>query len=158
MVGRPLPPLELSAEEEEALRSLASRRTTAQALALRARIVLASAAGAANQAVAATLRVTPQTVGKWRARFVARRLDGLYDEPRPGVPRSIDDAKVEAVIVATLETMPQGATHWSSRAMARQSGISTSSVQRIWRALGLQPHRAETFKLPPTRCSSPRCA
>src|SRR5918995_41039 len=127
MVGRPLPPLELSAEEEEALRSLASRRTTAQALALRARIV-------------------------------ARRLDGLYDEPRPGVPRSIDDAKVEAVIVATLETMPQGATHWSSRAMARQSGISTSSVQRIWRALGLQPHRAETFKLPPTRCSSPRCA
>src|ERR671911_36473 len=116
MVGRPLPPLELSAEEEEALRSLASRRTTAQALALRARIV-------------------------------ARRLDGLYDEPRPGVPRSIDDAKVEAVIVATLETMPQGATHWSSRAMARQSGISTSSVQRIWRAFGLQPHRAETFKL-----------
>jgi len=147
MTGRRLAPLDLKTEEEAALRSLASRRTTAQALALRARIVLACAAGAANQTVAATLGVTPQTVGKWRARFLAQRLDGLYDEPRPGVPRSIDDAKVEAVIVATLETMPQGATHWSSRAMARQSGISTSSVQRIWRAFGLQPHRAETFKL-----------
>lgn len=147
MMGRPLAPLELSAEEEEALRSLAARRKTAQALALRARIVLACAAGEANQAVAAKLGVTPQTVGKWRARFVAHRLDGLHDEPRPGVSRTIDDAKVEAVIVATLETMPRGATHWSSRAMARNSGISTSSVQRIWRAFGLQPHRAETFKL-----------
>jgi len=147
MIGRPLASLELDAAEEEALRSLANRRTTAQALALRARIVLACAAGEANQAVAAKLGVTPQTVGKWRRRFVERRLDGLYDEPRPGVPRSIDDAKVEAVIVATLETMPEGATHWSSRAMARASGISTSSVQRIWRAFGLQPHRAETFKL-----------
>ena len=84
---------------------------------------------------------------KWRARFIAQRLDGLRDDPRPGVPRSIDDTKVEAVIVATLETMPQGTTHWSSRGMARSSGISTSSVQRIWRAFGLQPHRTETFKL-----------
>ena len=133
--------------EEEALRSLAGRRTTAQALALRARIVLSCATGERNQDVAAKLGVTPQTVGKWRARFVSRRLDGLHDEPRPGVPRSIDDARVEAVIVATLETMPADATHWSSRAMARASGISTSSVQRIWRAFGLQPHRAETFKL-----------
>jgi transposase len=147
MTGRPLATLELGTAEEEALRTLAKRRTTAQALALRARIVLACAAGEANQRVAAKLAVTPQTVGKWRARFVARRLDGLYDEPRPGVPRSIDDAKVEAVIVATLETMPEGATHWSSRAMARKSGVSTSSVQRIWRAFGLQPHRTETFKL-----------
>ena len=119
MTGRPLASLELGAEEEEALRSLAKRRKTAQAVALRARIVLACAAGEANQAVAAKLGVTPQTVGKWRARFVARRLDGLHDEPRPGVPRSIEDAKVEAVIVATLETIPQGATHWSSRQMAR---------------------------------------
>jgi len=146
-MGRPLSALVLSRSEEEALRSLASRRTTAQALALRSRIVLACATGEANQAVAAQLGVTPQTVGKWRARFVAQRLDGLHDEPRPGVPRSIDDAMVEAVIVATLETMPQGATHWSSRAMARSSGISTSSVQRIWRAFGLQPHRTESFKL-----------
>jgi transposase len=147
MSGRPLAALEVSAVEEGELRSLSRRRKTAQALALRARIVLACAAGDANQAVAAKLGVTPQTVGKWRARFVERRLDGLYDEPRPGVPRTIDDAKVEAVIVATLETMPEGATHWSSRAMARNSGISTSSVQRIWRAFGLQPHRADTFKL-----------
>jgi transposase len=147
MTGRPLARLELSEVEEAELRSLARRRKTAQALALRAGIVLACAAGAANQVVAAKLGVTPQTVGKWRARFVERRFDGLHDEPRPGVPRSIDDAKVEAVVVATLETMPQDATHWSSRAMARNSGISTSSVQRIWRAFGLQPHRAETFKL-----------
>jgi transposase len=147
MTGRPLAPLELSVAEEDALRSLAGRRTTAQALALRARIVLSCAMGERNQDVAAKLGVTPQTVGKWRARFVSRRLDGLHDEPRPGVPRSIDDATVEAVIVATLETMPADATHWSSRAMARASGISTSSVQRIWRAFGLQPHRAETFKL-----------
>src|SRR6202453_4193441 len=146
-MGRPLSVLTLSAAEEDSLRSLARRRTTAQALALRARIVLASAAGDPNQLVARKLGVTPQTVCKWRARFVARRLDGLHDEPRPGVPRSIDDSKVEAVIVATLETMPRGATHWSSRGMARSSGISTSSVQRIWRAFGLQPHRTETFKL-----------
>ena len=111
MTGRPLASLELSTAEEEGLRSLAGRRKTAQALALRARIVLACAAGEANQMVAAKLGVTPQTVGKWRARFVERRLDGLYDEPRPGVPRSIDDARVEAVVVATLETMPEGATH-----------------------------------------------
>ena len=109
--------------------------------------MLACAAGDPNQVVARKLGVTPQTVCKWRARFIAQRLDGLHDEPRPGVPRSIDDTKVEAVIVATLETMPQGTTHWSSRGMARSSGISTSSVQRIWRAFGLQPHRTETFKL-----------
>jgi transposase len=146
-MGRPLSVFTLSEAEEEALRSLAKRRTTAQALALRARIVLACAAGDPNQVVARKLGVTPQTVCKWRARFVTQRLNGLHDEPRPGVPRSIDDAKVEAVIVATLETMPHGTTHWSSRGMARSSGISTSSVQRIWRAFGLQPHRTETFKL-----------
>ena len=146
-MGRPLSVFTLSEAEEETLRSLARRRTTAQALALRARIVLACAVGDPNQVVARKLGVTPQTVCKWRARFIAQRLDGLRDEPRPGVPRSIDDAKVEAVIVATLETMPQGTTHWSSRGMARSSGISTSSVQRIWRAFGLQPHRTETFKL-----------
>ena len=146
-MGRPLSVFTLSEAEEETLRSLARRRTTAKALALRARIVLGCAAGDPNQVVARKLGVTPQTVCKWRARFIAQRRDGLHDEPRPGVPRSIDDAKVEAVIVATLETMPQGTTHWSSRGMARSSGISTSSVQRIWRAFGLQPHRTETFKL-----------
>jgi transposase len=97
--------------------------------------------------VAARERVTPQTVGKWRRRFVEHGLDGLLDEPRPGVPRKIDDGKVESVIVQTLESRPPGATHWSTRSMARRSGISTSSVGRIWRAFGLQPHRLETFKL-----------
>jgi transposase len=149
MAGRPLPELTLSCEEKAALGGLASRRKTAQALALRARIVLACAAGRKNQAVAADLGITAQTVGKWRRRFVEHRLDGLHDEPRPGVPRTIEDAAVEAVIVRTLEAKPQGATHWSSRLMARASGISTSSVQRIWRAFGLQPHRTESFKLSP---------
>jgi transposase len=112
---------------------------------LRARIVLGCAAGLSNKA--ARERVTVQTVGKWRRRFVERGLDGLLDEPRPGVPRKIDDARVESVIVHTLESQPLGATHWSTRSMARHSGISTSSVGRIWRAFGLQPHRAETFRL-----------
>jgi transposase len=116
---------------------------------LRARIVLGCAAGLSNKAVAARERVTVQTVGKWRRRFVERGLDGLLDEPQPGVPRKIDDARVESVIVHTLESQPLGATHWSTRSMARHSGISTSSVGRIWRAFGLQPHRAETFKLSP---------
>ncbi len=123
------------------------RRKTAQAAALRARIVLGCASGLSNKAVAARERVTVQTVGKWRRRFVERGLDGLLDEPRPGVPRKIDDAKVESVIVQTLESQPPAATHWSTRSMARHSGISTSSVGRIWRAFGLQPHRIETFKL-----------
>src|SRR5262249_2861125 len=91
--------------------------------------------------------VTAQTVGKWRRRFVERGLDGLLDEPRPGAPRKIDDAQVENVIVQTLESRPRAATHWSTRSMARHSGLSTSSVGRIWRAFGLQPHRVETFKL-----------
>jgi transposase len=114
---------------------------------LRARIVLDCAAGLSNQPAAARERVTAQTVGKWRRRFVERGLDGLLDEPRPGVPRKIDDAKVESVILQTLESQPPAATQWSTRSMARHSGISTSSVGRIWRAFGLQPHRVETFKL-----------
>ena len=92
-------------------------------------------------------RVTAQTVGKWRRRFVEGGVDGLLDEPRPGAPRTIDDAKVESVIVRTLESLPRAATHWSTRTMARAAGISVSSVGRIWRAFGLQPHRVETFKL-----------
>ncbi len=126
---------------------MAARRNTAQALALRARIVLGCAAGEQNKMVAARLRVAPMTVGKWRRRFVERRIDGLRDEPRTGAPRTIDDARIEAVIVQTLESVPPDATHWSSRGMARACGLSVSTVQRIWRAFGLQPHRLEAFKL-----------
>src|SRR5262245_35133792 len=103
--------------------------------------------------VARELRLTKQTVGKWRARFLRRRLDGLLDEPRPGAPRTISDAQVEAVMTRTLETTPADATHWSTRSMATASGLSRSAVHRIWRAFALQPHRTEMFKLsahPPT--------
>ncbi|HEX5263971.1 MAG TPA: IS630 family transposase [Phenylobacterium sp.] len=142
-----LPPLQLSESERSELRSLAGRRSTAQALALRARIVLACADGEPNKAVAARLGLDRQTVGKWRWRFCEHRLDGLHDEPRSGAPRTIEDERIEAVIVRTLESLPPNATHWSSRGMAKASGLSVSSVQRIWRAFGLQPHRLETFKL-----------
>src|SRR5277367_4842382 len=147
MANRRLAALELSEDERVELRSLAARRNTAQALALRARIVLSCAEGAQNKQVAARLQVDPATVGKWRRRFVEHRLDGLRDEPRSGAPRTIDDARIEAVIVRTLESVPADATHWSSRGMARQSGLSVSTVQRIWRAFGLQPHRLGSFKL-----------
>jgi len=142
-----LAPLELSAAERAELMSLASRRKTAQALALRARIVLACSEGGENKVVAARLGLNRQTVGKWRRRFVEHRVDGLHDEPRSGAPRTIADARIEAVIVRTLESLPPDATHWSSRAMAGASGLSVSTVPRIWRAFGLQPHRLETFKL-----------
>jgi transposase len=137
----------LSEQERTELEALASRRKTAQAMALRARIVLACAEGLESKEVAAELELSENTVGKWRRRFAERRLDGLYDAPRPGAPRTIDDARIEAVIVKTLESTPEDATHWSSRAMAKASGVSISSVQRIWRAFGLAPHRLETFKL-----------
>ncbi len=140
-------PLTLSKEQKEALRVLVSRRTTAQGLAKRAGIVLACAEGLQNKEVARRLGVHKETVATWRKRFIAHGIDGLYDEPRPGAPRTISDAQVEAVIVRTLESMPRNATHWSSRMMAGESSVSTSSVQRIWRAFGLQPHRTETFKL-----------
>ena len=146
-MARRAPEVRLSEGQRRALVALTSRRTTAQALAMRARIVLACAAGAANKRVAADLGVDQRTVGKWRRRFIAGGVDGLHDEPKPGVPRRITDDQVEAVIVRTLESRPREATHWSSRLMAKESGLSTSSVQRIWRAFGLQPHRSETFKL-----------
>src|SRR3712207_6585965 len=146
-MGRPLEPLVLSAAERVELEALAARRKTAQALALRARIALLAGDGVANKDIAVKLAVDPATVGKWRRRFLADRLEGLRDEPRSGAPRTVDDARIEAVIVRTLESLPDGATHWSSRSMAKASGLSTSTVQRIWRAFGLQPHRAETFKL-----------
>jgi transposase len=146
-MGRRFAPLELDEVERAELTSLASRRSTAQGLALRARIILACAEGEQSKAVAARLGIDPDTVGKWRRRFAEHRLDGLWDEPRSGTPRTIEDTQIEALIVRTLETKPPDATHWSSRGMARASGLSVSTVQRIWRAFGLQPHRLETFKL-----------
>jgi len=147
MAGRELPAVELDEAERAELMSLASRRSTAQALALRARIILACAEGGQNKVIAERMGLDRETVGKWRRRFMAQRLEGLRDEPRSGTPRTIEDARIEAVIVRTLETLPPDATHWSSRSMAKASGVSISSVQRIWRAFGLQPHRLETFKL-----------
>lgn len=139
--------LVLSEAERLELSALATRRKTAQALALRARIVLACAEAVQNKDVAARLALDRATVGKWRRRFAEHRLDGLHDERRSGAPRTIDDARIEAVIVRTLESTPLDATHWSSRGMARACGLSVSTVQRIWRAFGLQPHRSESFKL-----------
>ena len=145
--GRPIPPLALDGAERETLEQWTRRPKTAQALALRARIVLACADGHSNTRVAADLRVCVDTVGKWRSRFLEQRLDGLLDQPRSGRPRMIDDADVERVIALTLETTPKDATHWSTRSMARRSGLSHNTVSRIWRAFALQPHRTETFKL-----------
>jgi len=145
--GRPLTPLSLTEDQTETLERWLRRRKTAQALALRAQLVLLSARGVSNQDVAAWLHITPQTVSKWRGRFVERGLDGLLDEPRPGAPRTISDAAVEQVISLTLETLPENATHWSTRLMATRTGMSQSAISRIWRAFGLQPHRSETFKL-----------
>src|SRR5512132_2240762 len=147
MRGRPKAQLVLTEDERERLTALTLRRKTAQALALRARIVLACADGVDNKSVASRQRVTPQTVSKWRARFVEHRLDGLLDAPRSGAPRTIEDTQVDAVIARTLETVPEGATHWSTRMMAREAGLSQTAVSRIWRAFGLQPHRQDTFKL-----------
>jgi transposase len=149
MADTRLEPLALSEAERRTLENWAKRRKTAQGLALRARVVLACAEGRNNTAVAARLGVSRNTVKKWRARFLARRLDGLGDEPRPGVPRTITDAQVEEVIARTLEETPEGATHWSKREMARRVGISPTSVHRIRRSFGLQPHRTEDFKISP---------
>ncbi len=145
--GRPLQELTVTAEEQATLLGWTRRPTTAQALAVRARIVLGAAEGRSNKDLAATLRITEPTVGKWRRRFLADRLDGLLDEPRPGAPRTIGDADVERVIALTLESAPRDATHWSTRSMAAVTGFSQSSISRIWRAFALAPHRSETFKL-----------
>src|SRR2546430_9415853 len=144
-----LEPLVLSDAERQMLQGGATRRKTAQGLALRARIVLAGAEGRGNTAVAARLGISRTTVRKWRDRFLAARLDGLGDEPRPGVPRTISDAQVEEVVVRTLEEVPEGGRHWSKRELAKRVGISATSVHRIWRAFGLQPWRTEEFKISP---------
>lgn len=145
--GRPKTSVTLTPEERRTLDSWVARRTTAQALALRARIILACSEGGFDKDVARRLQINRGTVGKWRVRFLKKRSDGLLDEPRPGAPRTISDAAVERVITLTLESRPKDATHWSTRAMARRAGLSQSAISRIWRAFGLQPHRSESFKL-----------
>jgi len=137
----------LSDVERETLARWSRRRKSAQALALRCRIVLACADGLSNTEVAGRLGVSRPTVGKWRSRFVARRLDGLVDEPRPGAPRKITDEQVEKVVADTLEQTPKDATHWSRASMAKRSGLSPSTVGRAWKAFRLKPHLSETFKL-----------
>jgi transposase len=139
--------LDLSEAERTELESWSRRRKTAQALALRARIVLRSAAGLTNTSIAAELGIAKHTVGKWRERFAQQRMDGLLDEPRPGAPRRIDDEQITALVDRTLAERPESGTHWSQRTMAKASGLSATTVGRAWRAFGLQPHRAETFKL-----------
>ena len=146
-LGRPLSPLSLFPSERQQLLDWTRRPKTAQALALRARIVLLSAAGHSNTEVARRVHVALATVGKWRQRFVLLRLDGLLDEPRPGTPRRLSDAAVERVLARTLETQPPAATHWSTRSLAQATGLSQSSISRIWRAFSLQPHRSQAFKL-----------
>lgn len=146
-MARPKAKLTLTDEQRDALERLSKRGRSARHLAFRAKVILACAEGQPNTAVARKLRATNATVGKWRKRFIERGLDGLYDEPRPGVPRQISDDEVERVVVQTLETTPKGRTHWSTRSMAKSVGLSHSTVGRIWRAFGLQPHRSETFRL-----------
>lgn len=141
--------LVLTDEERDALIRLRKRPRANRSLAFRARLVLACAEGAANTAVARRYRTTNATVGKWRQRFIEQRLDGIYDEPRVGAPRTISDADVEAVIVQTLETTPPGETHWSTRSMAVHAGMSHTTVGRIWRTFGLKPHVTESFKISP---------
>jgi transposase len=145
--GRPTVQITLTDDERQTLERWAQRPTSSQALALRCRIVLACAEGLSNLEAGARLGVHPATVGKWRGRFATRRLEGLSDEPRPGVPRSITDAQVEQVIVKTLEETPVDATHWSTRSMARATGMSQTAISRIWRAFGLKPHLVQTWKL-----------
>ena len=145
--GRPKSELVLTDEERGVLERVTARGKSAQAIALRARIVLACASGKTNAAVAAELRVNQATVGKWRRRFLTRRLEGLFDEPRPGAKRTVTDDLVELVVVKTLEEKPVDATHWSTRSMASATGMSQTAISKIWRAFGLQPHRAESFKL-----------
>src|SRR6476619_7227672 len=139
--------IELDEAERCELEARTRRRKISRADAMRAEIVLLAADGATNLAIAEQLGVTRVTVATWRKRFAAKRLDGLVDEPRPGAPRKIGDEKIAEVVTTTLETMTAAATHWSTRSMAKASGLSISTVHRIWRAFSLQPHRSETFKL-----------
>jgi transposase len=141
------PVVELTDDERAQLIAWSRRAKSANAVAMRSRIVLAAAEGLGNTAIASKLDIDVATARKWRARFVADRLDGLLDEPRPGRPRTVADEQVEAVITRTLETSPRDATHWSTRSLAAELGLSQSAVSRIWRAFGLQPHRQDSWKL-----------
>jgi transposase len=145
--GRPLAIVAISVEQREELENWSRRPKTAQALAMRSRIVLLAANGSNNTSIARQLSTTVQTVGKWRRRFLASGCDGLLDEPRPGTSRKLSDKQVELVLARTLESQPEAATHWSTRDMAKACGLSQSSISRIWRAFSLAPHRAENFKL-----------
>lgn len=145
--GRPLVPLSITPEQRKQLQAWSHRPKTAQALALRSRIVLLAADGVSNTEIARKQGCSLPTAGKWRQRFLDHGLDGLLDEPRPGTPRRISDADVERVLTRTLESQPEAATHWSTRQMAVSTGLSQSTISRIWRAFSLQPHRADTFKL-----------
>ena len=146
--GRPKAPLALTEEERQTLERWARRAKSSQALALRCKIVLACAEGATNKAVAEQLGIWPQTVTKWRGRFVRRRLEGLSDEPRPGRPRAITDTQVEQVLTKTLEQPPPNHdSHWSTRSMAKATGMSQTAISRIWRTFGLKPHLEQTWKL-----------
>jgi transposase len=147
--GRPKRPLSLTDEERDRLQSLAHRARSQSLLARRARVVLACAEGLDNLAVAKKLRCSKGMVGKWRSRFLKTRLEGLYDEPRPGAPRKVSDDQVERVVIQTLESTPRGETHWSTRGLAKATGLSRMTISRIWHAFGLQPHRSDTFKLSP---------
>jgi transposase len=147
--GRPKQALRLSEEEHQQLRSLAQRARSLPAVARRARVVLACGEGLDNRAVAKKLRCSLGMVGKWRARFLKERLEGLDDEQRPGAPRKINDEQIEQVVIQTRESTPRGQTHWSTREMAQNTGLSRMTISRIWRAFGLQPHRSESFKLSP---------
>jgi transposase len=144
--GRPKKPLEMTEEERDKLRMIARRPKSAQAMAMRARIVLSCGQGMSNFEVARKLHITGATVGKWRERFRQLGLDGLLDEPRVGAPRKISDRQIEEVVTKTLESMPTKSTHWSTRLMAEETGLSQNAIVRIWRAFGLQPHRVENFK------------
>lgn len=148
-MGRPRKELAVSADELAVLEEWARRPTSPQRLVLRAKIVLLCARGMSNTKVAASLRTTHVTVGKWRERFRVERLEGLNDEYRPGSPRKVTDAAVEKVVAKTLETTPKGSTHWSRRTMASSSGLSADTVGRIWKAFGLKPHLRDSYKLSP---------
>jgi transposase len=144
--GRPTTRINLSDDERETLERWTRRHSSSQALALRSRIVLASAAGRTDRDVAAELKVNPVTVSKWRHRFAAGRLEGLADAPRPGAARTVGDEVIEAVVVDTLESAPPDATHWSTRALAKKHGISHDTVAEIWKAFGLKPWLQDSFK------------